>query len=451
MIRRHAKAFLWIPAVADADGASHGSLARSGLGIGRRATRVDNPTISIHSAAGQPLIRDVARSQLVGVDASLLASGHAIRGIGRYLQGVIDALLREEPQWCLEHLGLLSTGGRAELASTTAKARVAWTRSTPRFRPQDVGWAWAAVADKYALRGRRPALWHQTDPASPVSPLPMRRTIATCYDLTPLHEPGVMARIRAHRKLVYRLYLRSLPQARMVVAISETTAADLAETLRIPRDRIRVVYPVVEALAGRCPGSGSVTAATDASGNAGPRFLFVGIPDPHKRADLAVAAFARFRAAHHDGRLTFVGYQPETARRRLRDQSEVLGVAGDVDYADRVDDRTLASMYASGVLLSLSLREGFGLPPVEALLTGGQAVAVPGAIYDEVLGDAGVRAESDDPDAIARAMLVACDTRPNQAAVEHLRARYSARATSSSLKSTYDEALRQIGASGHAG
>jgi len=107
-------------------------------------------------------------------------------------------------------------------------------------------------------------------------------------------------------------------------------------------------------------------------------------------------------------------------------------------------------MYASGVLLSLSRREGFGLPPVEALLNGGQTVAVPGAIYDEVLVDAAVRAESDDPDAIARAMLLACDTRPESQAIERLRARYSPQATSAALRAVYDEAQGQIEAGGRA-
>ena len=387
---------------------------------------------------------------MIGLDATPLASGHAIRGIGRYLQGVIEALVQEEPEWCLRHLGLLSVNGQTGLAYSVSKARVVWTRPSPRFRPQDVGWVWAAIADRAAIGRRRPALWHQTDPGSPVSPLPMQRTITTSYDLIPLHEPAVMARIRAHRRLVYELYLRNLRRARMVIAISETTADDLVETLRIPRNRIRIVYPVVEALAGRNRGTVSAEVAGATPDDVGPRFLFVGIPDPHKRPDLAVAAFARFRAAHHDGRLTFVGYQPEAVRQRLRDQSEACGVARAVEFADRVDDGTLAGMYASGVLLSLSRREGFGLPPVEALLSGGQAVAVPGAIYDEVLGDAGVRAESDHPDAIARAMLLACNTRPDSARLERLQAKYSPRMASTALRAVYDEALEQIEDSAHA-
>jgi len=391
------------------------------------------------------LSRDAApRADLVGLDATPLASGHAIRGIGRYVRGVVDSLLEEEPQWCREHLGILSIKEASGVFSEAPRTRATWSRPSLGFRPQDLGWAWAAVADRAALSRRRPALWHQTDPGSPVSPLPMERTITTAYDLIPLHEPEVMARIRAHRRLVYKLYLKNLQRAQMVVAISETTAKDLIDTLRIPRSRIRVVYPVVQPLAGPMRQLAPADVPEGIPRDRGPRFLFVGVPDPHKRPDLAVAAFARFWAAHHEGRLTFVGHHPEAARRRLRDESEAFGVGRAVEFADRVDDGTLADMYASGVLLSLSRREGFGLPPVEALLTGGQAVAVPGAIYDEVLADAGVRAESADPDAVARAMLLACDTRPSSAALERLRARYSPRATSAALRAAYDTALGQI-------
>ena len=366
-----------------------------------------------------------------------MASGHAIRGIGRYLRGVIEALLLEDPKWCLDHLGLLAVNGQTALAPNMLKTRVSWSRPSPGFRSQDIGWAWAAISDRSAIARQRPDLWHQTDPGSPVSPLPMRLTITTAYDLIPLHEPAVMARIRAHRKLVYRLYLRNLRRSRRVVAISETTANDLVETLGIPRERIRVVYPVVKPLAA-APIVGAIPL------DDGPSFLFVGIPDPHKRPELAVAAFARFRAEHHEGRLTFIGYQPEAIRRRLRDQSEALGVAQAVEFADRLADDGLGGMYASSVLLSLSRREGFGLPPVEALLTGGQAVTVPGSIYDEVLGDAAVRAESDQADDIARAMMLACDTRPNSAAIERLRTRYSSKAASHALRAIYDETLGEI-------
>ena len=319
-----------------------------------------------------------------------------------------------------------------------ANARSNWASPSPPFRPQDIAWAWDAIAERLALGRGRPGLWHQMDPGSPISPLSMSRTITTAYDLIPLHEPDVMAYRRAHRRLVYRLYLRNLRHARWVVAISETTAEDLVQTLRIPRTRIRVVCPVVEPLREASEKPSAVLSER------GPRFLFVGIPEPHKRPDLAVAAFARYQAEHQDGRLTFVGYHPEPIRRQLRHQAEAFGVARAVDFADRVEDGALADMYASGVLLSLSRLEGFGLPPVEALLSGGQAVAVPGAIYDEVLGDAAVRAESDDPGDIARAMLHACQARPQAAEIERLRAKYSPRAASAALKGLYNEAFAQL-------
>jgi glycosyltransferase involved in cell wall biosynthesis len=413
--------------------------------------RVDDRRARILLATASTLSRDGAEvAQLVGLDATPLASSHAVRGIGRYVEGVISALLAEEPLWCLDHLGLLSVSGQSGLASTPPKFREAWARPAPPIRAQDLGWAWAAITDRIAIAGGRPDLWHQTDPGSPVSPLATRQTITTAYDLIPLHEPDVMARIRPHRRLIYQLYLRSLRRAQMIVAISETTADDLVETLGIPRERIRVVYPVVKPLVAPSIEPPAVSAAGTAPQIADPRFLFVGIPDPHKRPDLAVAAFARFAAAHHAGRLTFVGIHPDAIRRRLRDQSERLGVAGAVEFVDRVDDGTLASMYASGVLLTLSRREGFGLPPVEALLTGGQAVAVPGAIYDEVLGDAAVRAESDDPDAIARAMSLACDRRPDSVAIERIQARYCPAAMSTALRAVYEEALGRIDAGDHA-
>ena len=235
----------------------------------------------------------------IGIDAGPLTSGHGIRGIGRYVASLLEALAREESDWCSEHLGILVDGS----ADSTWPSERTWRAHRSTVRPQDLGWLTSAFLDRLAIRGSNPLLWHQTDPSSPFSPVPLWRTIATVYDLIPLRDPAVMRRLRPHRRIPYRIYLRNARKAGLVIAISETTALEVEEVLGVPAERVRVVYPAVVQLA--------TPVATKASRREGePAFLFVGVPDPHKRPDLAIDALAAFRRTNHAGRLSFIGFHP---------------------------------------------------------------------------------------------------------------------------------------------
>ena len=171
-----------------------------------------------------------AERRRVGIDATPMSGGHGIRGIGRYLDGVLWAVGEEEPEWARDRLGLLLLAGQPAPIDT-----VTWrTRRSP-VRPQDLDVLVAPVADRLAIRTTSTRVWQHTDPAVPSSPLGVGRTVVTVYDLIPLHEPAVMARIRPHRRFVYRRYINLIRRARGVIAISETTAADVAETLGVRR------------------------------------------------------------------------------------------------------------------------------------------------------------------------------------------------------------------------
>ena len=371
----------------------------------------------------------LGRSGLVGLDVTPLDSGHAIRGTGRYVGGILDALLSTRPEWCRQRLGLL-VAGRQEVLP---EVRAVWRSRQASFRPQDVGWIVAAVSDRAVARRAGVGLWHETDPGHPLGQ-DTSRALVTAYDLIPLLEPAVMAQIRPHRRLVYRLYLRRLRNARHILAISHTTAADLRSVLGIQAERVGVVYPAVRALL-------SERGDDTANHHAAPAIVFVGVPDPHKRPDLAVEALAAYRRMGGMRHLVFVGHHPPEARSRLRGLALAHGVARDVEFRDMVDDATLATLYADGVLLALSTREGFGLPPVECLLSGGRVVATPSPIYREVLADAPTFSRDDSPEAIGESLIVAEGAAAPLRAVEGLARRYSSAAIASELIRVYESLL----------
>jgi glycosyltransferase involved in cell wall biosynthesis len=371
-----------------------------------------------------------AFSGLVGLDITPLSSGHAIRGVGRYVEGTLDALLSAQPEWCLEHLGLLVAGRQGAARGV----RITWRSRRASFRPQDTGWIVAALSDRAVARRAGVRLWHETDPGNPFGPDRARLALVTAYDLIPLLEPAVMARIRPHRRLVYRIYLQRLRNARHILAISQTTAADLRSVLGVSADRIDVVYPAVRAAQFK-------QADDPVNDRMSPSILFVGVPDPHKRPDLAVAAFASYRRMGGTRRLVFVGHHPPATRLRLRRLVQASELEGEVEFRDRVDDAMLGRLYANGILLALSTREGFGLPPVECLLSGGRVVATPSSIYLETLAAVPVFSLDDSPDAIAQGLLAAEATAPSQRGVRDLAERYAPVSVARNLIRVYESLL----------
>lgn len=366
----------------------------------------------------------------VGVDATPLATGHAVRGIGRYLAGILDAAGQIEPAESRLKLGILRLPGQSVPIDAPF-----WTTHRANFRPQDFDLVMAPIADRIAVRRRRPRAWHHTDPANPWSPLPSGRTIVTVYDLIPLREPEVMARIRWHRRIAYRRYLSLVRSAAGVIAISAASAADLVELLGVPPERIRVVPPFI---------APPVTAKAGAEASAGRRpacFLFVGIPEPHKRPLLAIDAFAELVRRGMDAELAFAGLHPPRLRAELQTRVRLARVEDRVRFLDRIDDAELYRRYGESILVATSKIEGFGLPLVEAILAGGGVAATPIAAFREAVGGVATFAVDESAAAVADAMEAAMeaarDRLPSAAERARLAERFGAPSVSAALFGAY--------------
>lgn len=364
--------------------------------------------------------------EAIAFDATPLAGssafgGHSARGIGRYVNSVLRSLAVETPAWAQEHL----------LPVVTDRSDAPWwpfemaTTRRPGWRPQDTAWLAAPIADRLALRSRSVRAWHANDPAAPIGP-GRGRSIVTVHDLLPLTDPRVMARIRAHRRPIYQLYLRRVQAADLIIAVSHATATRIEQLLGVPAARIRVVYPAVVAP----PDSGGTF-------DAQPDLLFVGVPAPHKNPVKAIEALAEYRRRGHDARLHFVGPHPPRDRYRLTRAAASAGMSAHVLFHDRIGDDDLTALYRQAVLLALSDDEGLGLPPIEALLAGGRVVAGRAASYREALGTLVEFIDPAHPGNVADAIERAAEPAP-ETGLSDLALRFSPLSTASSLIAAYE-------------
>ena len=254
-------------------------------------------------------------------------------------------------------------------------------------------------------------------------PFPTRRpAILTVHDLTPSLFPNQYT--RSHRFLTDRTIKRSLSRGDHFIAISNCTSRDLQQVYGVPEERVSVVYNGFDAH--RVDVSANRAADLRARYELPERFVaFVGMITRRKNLPTLVRAFRLIADDVPEVGLVLAGRDGLGA-------SEVRAAVRDCGLERRVrftgyvpGDDGPALMQMADVFAFPSIYEGFGLPPLEAMVQGTPVVASPAGSVAEIVGEAALLAESSDTQGLA-AHLLRVLTDPAEA--ERLRAAGSARA-----------------------
>jgi glycosyltransferase involved in cell wall biosynthesis len=241
-----------------------------------------------------------------------------------------------------------------------------------------------------------------------IPPLRLRTfaSVITIHDLAFMHFPEI------HDELGKRYYGqldRAVRVAERIIAVSESTAADVRTLLRPDPGRLHVVYEAVD------PFFMGVDAERDAEELAASRaelgleerfILFVGTIEPRKNIPMLIRAYAGLRERLRESAPPLVLAGP---RGWLADEVYRLvtahDLAGVIGFTGRVSKRRLRALYGAATIVVLpSLYEGFGLTALEAMACGAPVLASGNGAVGEVAGDAAVYADARDPAAWTDAM-----------------------------------------------
>ena len=235
--------------------------------------------------------------------------------------------------------------------------------------------------------GSRRAVYHQTYYQGRAGERHRGPHVVTAYDLVhakfPEHFPPDDPTVAQQR--------RAFERADVVLAISSTTKADLVEVFGIDPGRVTVTHLGVSS-----PGPRGRTSGVD-----GPFLLYVGQRFGYKNWARYVEAFAASGLAR-DLRAVCTGlpFTPDEVAlvERLGLTGRVVHVPADDDVLDALYREATAFVYPS-------LYEGFGLPPLEAMVRGCPVVAARAGSVPEVLGEAAVYADPVDVGSLAAGLV----------------------------------------------
>jgi glycosyltransferase involved in cell wall biosynthesis len=331
----------------------------------------------------------------IGIEVCPLSK--QLTGIGNYIRGLVEWFPRVAPQ----HDYFLYSNRKINLSN-----------SEGMFRPR-IDHTFSRLPGSFWIRGRcaRLARRDRLDvfwASGALLPSGIPRgtlKVVTVYDMVWLRCPETTTR---YNLLIQKMWFRkAVAEADLVVVISRSTQDELIESLAVPRQKTRLVYP---GIAERYQAQDSSIAAEYISRKyrVPPRYLAtVGIVHPRKNQRFLVEVL---RILKHNGQLDCpllvvgpIGWKNSPLFREIE---EAKLTQNEIRFLGYMPDEDMPSFYAGAqAFLFPTLYEGFGLPPVEALACGTPVIASDSPCMPEVLGDAAILEPLSSPQRFAAAVV----------------------------------------------
>ena len=249
------------------------------------------------------------------------------------------------------------------------------------------------------LRREGVSLFHA--PHYVLPPLVHCRSVVTIHDcihlMFPQYLPNRMAFGYARASIAM-----AARRATRVMTVSESSKKDIMRFFGTDPSKIDVIYNAYDERFGIEPNEDAVERVRERYQLHDQFILYAGNVKPHKNLERLIEAFhiVRDRGLDHvklvligDDISKYASLRRAVHRHQLHKYVRFLGY---------LHEDTLAVMYRlASVFVFPSLYEGFGLPPLEAMVSGTPVVTSNVSSLPEVAGDAAVLVDPYDPEAIA--------------------------------------------------
>jgi glycosyltransferase involved in cell wall biosynthesis len=251
--------------------------------------------------------------------------------------------------------------------------------------------AWEQAVVPFQLRSIQPDLYHSPNYILPVAlSCP---SVVTIHDLAFL-DPSVH-RLRSHLYLT-ALTALAVRKATRIVCVSEYTRRELEAHYPHAAGRVRVVGEGVNERF-KPPTEQEAAAFRARLGFEDPYLLFVGSLEPRKNLPRLIRAYEGAIAATGAGHQLVIAGGAGWRNGPLREALRHSTLRNRIHVLGYLSEAELPAAYAGAeVFLYPSLREGFGLPPLEAMACGTPVLTSNVSAIPEVVGDAALTVDPND-------------------------------------------------------
>jgi glycosyltransferase involved in cell wall biosynthesis len=229
--------------------------------------------------------------------------------------------------------------------------------------------------------------------------------IVTIYDLIPLiYKEEYFGDSIVAKRILYKYYLNSLKvllnKAIAVITISENTKKDIISILGISSEKIHVIYLGIGSIFNPCLKNKKDELNKRFNINS-PYLMYSGGMDYRKNLKITIEAFAKFIQTHKMDLKLIIAGKFEYKTKHLIQKANKLGIKNRVIFIDYISDYDLILLLNNAHLyLFLSLYEGFGFPPLEAMACKTPVLSSNTSCLPEILGDAAHYVDPADVDQI---------------------------------------------------
>lgn len=339
----------------------------------------------------------------IGIDARFY--GSLGKGLGRYTEKLIEQLERIDDG--NEYVIFLRPENFSEYAPRS-----------PRFRKVMARYAWYGLAEQtlFVWLLYRSSLDLVHFPHFNVPLLYRRPFLVTIHDLILVHYPTLrnttrLAMVYWIKFFVYRYVIASaITRSRHIITVSHFTANDIITTYPQARGKMSVTYEAADDYCqlatrqeeerlfrqlGLLPRDITQKNGYSFHDILQPYFLYVGNAYPHKNLSVLFSV-ARAFPTH----LFILVGKEDYFYSRLKEEAKRQH-ADNVIFAGFLTDKELSLLYRfARAYLFPSLYEGFGLPPLEAMVHGTPVVSSDRGSLPEILGDAALYFDPTNPESL---------------------------------------------------
>jgi len=211
------------------------------------------------------------------------------------------------------------------------------------------------------------------------------KKITTVHDLTTVRfkNPSKNAAVFKAKQQVYKTVVKRVAKtSAVIITPSEYVKKDLASFSGIKPSKIQVTYEAADSIKARPE---AISRLVDKQ-----FIMYVGRPTPHKNLPRLVRAFELLKKKHPKLMLVFVG-KIDANYKQLEKLVSDKWLADSVVFTDFIDEGQLRWLYENTTAYVFpSLSEGFGLPPLEAMMHGAPVVSSSATCLPEVNGDGAI-------------------------------------------------------------